>query len=153
MFKLPRGLTQNRIGQRRTLLADFDRLRSDLDQNGSMEALDSYGQQAVELVTGDRARHAFDLSKEPAEIRDRYGDHLWCQQTLLARRLVEAGVNFVTIDLSYHTASGTWDNHGDNIPPYGGISRGLKPLLPLFDHLHTTLVNDLDERGLLDDCL
>jgi hypothetical protein len=153
LFKLPRGLTQNRIGWRRTLLEDFDRLRSDLDQNGSMDALDSYGQQAVELVTGDRARSAFDLSKEPAEIRDRYGDHLWCQQTLLARRLVEAGVNFVTIDLSYHTASGTWDNHGDNIPPYGGISRGLKPLLPLFDHLHTTLVNDLDERGLLDDCL
>ena len=87
---------------------------------------------------------AFDLSREPAAIRDRYGKHLWCQQALLARRLVEAGVAFVTLDLSYHTASGTWDTHGDNIPPYGGISKGLGPLLPLFDHLITTLVGDLD---------
>ena len=60
---------------------------------------------------------------------------------------------FVTLDLSYHTASGTWDTHGDNIPPYGGIKKGLGPLLPLFDHLITTLVGDLDERGLLDDVL
>jgi uncharacterized protein (DUF1501 family) len=67
--------------------------------------------------------------------------------------LVESGVSFVTLDLSYHTASGTWDTHGDNIPPYGGIKRGLGPLLPLFDHLITTLVNDLDERRLLDDVL
>ena len=64
---------------------------------------------------------------EPAATRDRYGKHLWCQQALLARRLVEAGVAFVTIDLSYHTASGTWDTHGDNIPPYGGIRNGLRP--------------------------
>ena len=86
-------------------------------------------------------------------MRDRYGKHLWCQQALLARRLVEAGVAFVTLDLSYHTASGTWDTHGDNIPPYGGIRKGLRPLLPLFDHLITTLVDDLEQRGLLDDVL
>jgi uncharacterized protein (DUF1501 family) len=72
---------------------------------------------------------------------------------LLARRLVEAGVSFVTIDLSNHSASGTWDTHGDNIPPYGGIWSGLRPLLPVFDHLITTLVSDLDERGMLDDVL
>ena len=60
---------------------------------------------------------------------------------------------FVTLDLSYHTASGTWDTHGDNIPPYGGIKKGFGPLLPLFDHLITTLVSDLEERGLLDDVL
>ena len=71
----------------------------------------------------------------------------------LARRLVEAGVSFVTIDLSNHPSSGTWDTHGDNIPPYGGIWNGLRPLLPVFDHLLTTLVTDLDERGLLDDVL
>jgi uncharacterized protein (DUF1501 family) len=66
---------------------------------------------------------------------------------------VEAGVSFVTLDLSYHGASGTWDTHGDNIPPYGGIRRGLGPLLPLFDHLLTTLVSDLGERGSLDNTL
>ena len=103
--------------------------------------MDRYGQQAVELLVGrPGAGRRSTCRSEPEAVRDRYGKHLWCQQALLARRLVEAGVGFVTLDLSYHTASGTWDNHGDNIPPYGGISKGLKPLLPLFDHLITTLV-------------
>src|SRR5207247_2032298 len=61
--------------------------------------------------------------------------------------------SFVTLDLSYHPASGTWDTHGDNIPPYGGIKKGLSPLLPLFDHLITTLVSDLHERGLANQVL
>jgi uncharacterized protein (DUF1501 family) len=118
-----------------------------------MNALDSYSQQAVDMVLGSRARDAFDITREPQATRDRFGNHLWCQEALMARRLVEAGASFVTLDLSYHRASGTWDNHGDNIPPYGGIKNGLGPLLPLFDHLITTLVSDLEERGLLDDCL
>src|SRR5262245_1322413 len=106
-----------------------------------------------ELVAGARAQEAFDLGREPSKIIDRYGSHDWCRQALFARRLVEAGVSFVTIDLSNHTASGTWDTHGDNIPPYGGIWNGLRPLLPVFDHLITTLVSDFDQRGMLDDVL
>jgi hypothetical protein len=153
LFHLPQGISHERIYERRRLLKGFDRLRTDLDLSGSMEALDRYGQQAVELIVGQRAQEAFDLSRELPSMRERYGKHLWCQQALLARRLVEAGVAFVTIDLSYHPASGTWDTHGDNIPPYGGISKGLGPLLPVFDHLLTTLVGDLEERGLLDDVL
>jgi uncharacterized protein (DUF1501 family) len=153
LFRLPQGLSPDRLHSRRALSEDFDRLRSDLDQSGTMAALDSYGRQAVEMVIGRQAQNAFDIEQEPAAVRERYGRHLWCQQALLARRLVEAGVSFVTIDLSYHTASGTWDTHGDNIPPYGGISKGLGPLLPLFDHLITTLVGDLEERSLLDDVL
>jgi hypothetical protein len=153
LFRLPEGVTFERIGERRSLLQAFDQLRNDLDRGGSMEAMDRYNQQAVEMVAGRRARDAFDLSREPDRVRERYGKHLWCQQALLARRLVESGVAFVTIDLSYHTASGTWDTHGDNIPPYGGIKHGLGPLLPLFDHLITTLVSDLEQRGLLDDVL
>ena len=147
------GLDHGRIRNRRTLLEDFDRLRSDLDQSGSMDALDAYGQQAVEMVIGGRAQAAFDLSREPESCRQRYGKHRWSQQALLARRLVEAGVSFVTIDMSHHTASGTWDNHGIPGGVYGGISKGLKPLLPIFDNLLTTLVSDLDERGLLDEVL
>ncbi len=153
LFDLPLGLSQQRIQDRRGLLTQFDRLRGDLDQRGSMAALDTYAQQAVEMVVGRRAQEAFDISLEPQASRDRFGTHLWCQEALLARRLVEAGASFVTLDLSYHRASGTWDTHGDNIPPYGGIKNGLGPLLPLFDHLITTLVSDLDERGLLDDVL
>lgn len=153
LFQLPQGLSQDRIYERRSLMQDFDRLRSDIDQSGSMEALGTYHRQAVDMVVGQRAQRAFDISQEPEEVRARYGKHLWCQQALLARRLVEAGVSFVTIDLSYHGASGTWDTHGDNIPPYGGIKNGLGPLLPQFDHLSTTLVSDLNDRGLLDDVL
>lgn len=152
-FHLPRGLTQERLLDRRSLLEDMDTLRRELDRSGDVEAMGRYEQEAVDLLLGRTAREAFDLSREPAAVRDRYGKQLWCQQALLARRLVEAGVAFVTLDLSYHPASGTWDTHGDNIPPYGGISKGLKPLLPLFDHLVTTLVLDLSQRGLLDDVL
>jgi hypothetical protein len=152
-FRLPQGLTQERLLDRRALLADLDTVRRGIDRSSAIEAMDNFGQDAVELLVGRRSQAAFDLSQEPEAVRDRYGKHLWCQQALLARRLVEAGVAFVTIDLSYHPASGTWDNHGDNIPPYGGISKGLKPLLPIFDHLITTLVSDLEERGLLDDVL
>ena len=147
---MPKGLSENRLNERVSLLKQFDHMKAGLDQDGSMDALNTYQQQAVDLLLGERARQAFDLKQEDAETRERYGKHLWCQQALIARRLVEAGTTFVTLDLSYHGASGTWDNHGDNIPPYGGISKGLGPLLPLFDHLITTLVSDLEARGLLD---
>ena len=153
LFNLPLGLDANRIHDRKELLSQLDRIRSGLDLHGSMDALDSYSQQAIDLVLGQRARDAFDITREPQRNRDRYGSHLWCQQLLIARRLIEAGVSFVTLDLSYHTASGTWDTHGDNIPPYGGIKKGLGPLLPLFDHMITTLVSDLEERGSLDEVL
>ncbi len=152
-FHLPLGLSLDRMSERRSLVGSFDRLRRDLDQGGSLAAMDSYQQQAVDMVLGRRAQAAFDIEHESADSRERFGKHLWCQQALIARRLVETGVAFVTLDLSYHTASGTWDTHGDNIPPYGGISKGLRPLLPLFDHLITTLVSDLEERGLLDNTL
>lgn len=153
LLRLPTGLSLKRLTQRRALMNDFDRLRSHVDRSGSFEALDDYQRQAYEMLLGDQARQAFDLSCEPQHYRDRYGDHLWCQQTLLARRLVEAGISFVTLDLSYHGSSGTWDNHGIPGGVYGGISKGLQPLLPLFDHLLTTLVSDLEERGLLNDVL
>jgi hypothetical protein len=153
LFRTAAGLSHETLHERRQLLQAFDAVRSDVDNSGAMAAMDRYGQQALELVLGRRVQDAFDLEREPARTRERYGRHLWCQQTLLARRLVEAGVAFVTLDLSYHPASGTWDTHGDNIPPYGGIRRGLQPLLPLFDHLLTTLVTDLEQRGLLDDVL
>jgi hypothetical protein len=153
LFQMPADLTLDRIQDRRSLSLAFDGLRSNLDVSGSMEAMDRFGQQALEMMAGRRIQAAFDLDREPQPVRDRYGKHLWCQQALLARRLVEAGTAFVTIDLSYHTASGTWDTHGDNIPPYGGITKGLGPLLPLFDHLITTLVTDLEQRGLLDNVL
>lgn len=153
LFQLPGGLTAERLYTRKSLYEQFDRLRRDLDLQGTMDAADRYSQQAVDMVLGQKARDAFDLSRESAETHAVYGSHEWSQQMLLARRLVEAGVSFVTIDLSHHGASGTWDTHGDNIPPYGGIWNGLRPLLPVFDHLFTTLITDLRQRNLLDDTL
>ncbi len=153
LFELPGGLTPDRLESRRLLTTDLDRLRRDLDLSGSMDSTDRFTRQAIDLVTGPAAREAFDVSREPESVRAKYGNHEWARQALLARRLVESGVSFVTIDLSHHGASGTWDTHGDNIPPYGGIWNGLRPLLPVFDHLITTLVSDLGERGLLDDVL
>ncbi len=153
LFELPAGLTVKRLRERRSLREQLEGLRRALDLSGSMAALDRFEQQAVEIVAGRRAQEVFDLRREPQAVRDRYGKHEWCRKALLARRLVEAGVNFVTVDLSNHRNSGTWDTHGDNIPPYGGIKNGLGPLLPVFDHLLTTLVSDLEERGLIDDVL
>ncbi len=153
MFQLPKGLNHQRMFDRKKLNEDLDRIRMGVDLTGSLNAFDSYQKQAFDMVLGKKAQHAFDITREPEKSRSRYGKHLWSQQTLLARRLVEAGVGFVTLDLSYHTASGTWDNHGIPGGVYGGISTGLKPILPLFDHILTTLVSDLEERNLLDDVL
>ncbi len=153
MFNFAKDLSFERIEQRQQLLKQLDQVRRNLDHSPAVQTLDQYQQQAIQTLTGSHVQKAFDLEQESQATRDAYGDHLWCQQALMARRLVESGVSFVTIDLSYHPSSGTWDNHGDNIPPYGGIERGLKPLLPLFDRLITTLVSDLDQRNMLDDVL
>lgn len=151
-FDLPAGLTYQRLRERQSLSQQLDLLRTEIDRSGAMEAYDHFQQQAVDMIVGGKARVAFDLSKEPAAAQDRYGKHLWCQQALIARRLIEAGVSFVTIDLSMGINAGDWDSHGDN-HVFRGIATGLKPLLPIYDHLVTTLVSDLEERGLLDDVL
>jgi hypothetical protein len=152
-FRLPAGLSQPRLTGRRNLLHHLDTLLRDLRDDPALDAMDRHGRSAVEMITGRATRDAFDLELESPAVRERYGNHLWCREVLPAWRLAEAVGAFVTVDLSYHPASGTWDTQCDNIPPYGGISKGLKPLLPLFDHLITTLVSNLEERGMLDDVL
>ncbi|MGE0608821.1 MAG: DUF1501 domain-containing protein [Pirellulales bacterium] len=153
LFSLPDGLSLGRLSERQSLLKDIDQMRHGLDQNGSLAAIGSYQRQAAEMVLGGRALAAFDLMQEPVENRERYGQHLWFQQALLARRLVEAGAAFVTIGMN-HSGGASWDNHGENSScPYGGISQGMRKLLKLFDHALATLVSDLDERGLLNDVL
>src|SRR5262249_9742727 len=104
---LPRELPLASIRSRARLLREFDTLRRDVDQTGTLEGLDSFKAQALEMVTGDRVRTAFDLSREDARLRDRYGRHLYGQGALLARRLVEAGSTCVTINTGY------WDHHND----------------------------------------
>ncbi|VTS06613.1 DUF1501 domain-containing protein [Tuwongella immobilis] len=130
IFRLAKGLSYERMQDRRSLASQFDSLRRDLDTNGSMALMDRYEQEAVDMLVGGRMQAAFDLSKEPQSVRDRYGSHLWCQQALIARRLVEAGSTFVTLDLSYHPASGTWDTHGDNIPRMAASGTGYARCYP-----------------------
>ena len=91
-------------------------------------------------MTSPAARRAFDLTTEDPRLRDRYGRHQWGQSTLLARRLVEAGVRFVTL-----TFSG-WDFHSR-------LEKGMNTVLPVLDHAVGTLVDDLDQRGMLDSTL
>ena len=150
-FTLAEGLTYQRLGGRRELLENFDRLRRAVDASGQMEAMDRFSQQAWSILSSPAAREAFDLDREPAALRERYGFQpafdpgaanrcgapAWSQRILLARRLVEAGVRLVTVDLRW------WDTH---VKGFDSLRRGF---LPRFDQAYSALIDDLDRRGLL----
>jgi hypothetical protein len=145
---LPRGVNVARAEDRAELTRQFDRLRRDLDAGDTMARMDHYRRQALEIVLSGKARLAFRVDLEPDRVRDAYGRHSLGERTLLARRLIEAGVTFVTISGTF----GVFDNHGDDVV-WGGIIKGLKPLLPRLDQALSALVTDLEARGLLDDTL
>ncbi len=150
-FELPSGVTLDRVGDRKSLLKDFDRIRRDVDGSGQLDAADRFQRQAWDIVTSAAARDAFDLEKEPKAIREEYGlmpafdpkasnrcgCPNWSQRMLLARRLVEAGVRLVTVDLRW------WDTH---VKGFESLREGF---LPRWDKAYTALINDLDRRGLL----
>ena len=138
-FNLPPAMTTPRFANRRELLESLDGLKRRLD-SGAMDDLDDVHQKAFELVSGSKAREAFDLSAEPSKLRDKYGRHAWGQYALLARRLVEAGVTFVTINL-YEKDVDWWDDHYD-------IEKNLRKRLPVYDQMFSTLIEDLHDRGL-----
>lgn len=138
--KLPAGLSVDRLSDRRSLLEAVDRMRKVADHSGAFDSLDTFQQQAYEFVSGPAAREAFDLSSEDGKLRDRYGRHTWGQSTLLARRLVEAGCRFTTVHC------GGWDHHWN-------LESGMNNYLPIVDALVSSLLADLDERGLWDDVL
>lgn len=133
------GMTIDRLGNRRALLARFDRLRRKQDRSGAMQALDQFDRAAFEMVTGAAARNAFDLSQEDEATRARYGQHRWGQSCLLARRLVEAGVTFVTVNFDPHSFS--FDQHAN-------IERGMRSAGPRMDAAIPSLIEDLYQRGL-----
>ena len=135
-----------RLGARIALRRDFDRLRREVDQLGNMHALDSFESQAWNVLTGAEARRAFDLSQEDTQTRERYGRNSWGQQCLMARRLVEAGVDLVTTTLTGPICGlyQSWDDHSVN----HNIFEMMRLRAPYFDQAVTTLVEDLHERGL-----
>jgi uncharacterized protein (DUF1501 family) len=145
---LPRGVNVERAQDRDGLRRQFDRLQHDLDRGDTMARMDHYKQQALDVVLSGKARQAFRLDQEPDRVHDSYGRNSFGQKILLARRLVESGVTFVTVSPIF----GRFDNHGDDVI-WGGLIKGLKPLLPLLDQAVYALVTDLQSRGLLDDTL
>ncbi len=145
---MPRGISVSRLQDRATLRQEFDRLRAELDAGDTMARMDGYAHQAFDMLLSGEARRAFRLDLEPDRLRDAYGRDSLGEKALLARRLVEAGVTFVVV-------SGAWgyfDHHGDEVR-WGGIVKGLKPLLPRVDGVVHALVADLQARGLLDSTL
>ena len=147
-FGLPKGIEVGRLQDRNTLRESFDRLRSDLDRTETLTRLDQYSRQAYEMVLGGHVQNAFDVSQEKDTLRDVYGRNSIGEKAILARRLVEAGTTFVMVSAKW----GYFDHHGDNVQ-WGGIEKGLTPLLPDVDRALYALVTDLKDRGLLDDTL
>lgn len=144
---------EERLDDRATLLASFDRMRRQIDQTGTMDALDSFNRLALSMLTSDRARNAFDLQQEPESERERFGKHGWGHRCLLALRLIEAGCSFVTMVLENPYISGVpfpkdgtynWDSHAVNCH----MNNDLLHRLPIYDQTITALVEALYERGL-----
>jgi hypothetical protein len=136
---LPAGLTGERFDVRRGVRAEVDRMLRIHDKAAADPVLaqDEHYQQGVQLVASKEAQAAFDIAREPAKLRDAYGRNEFGQRALLARRLVEAGVPFVTL------YEGGWDHHAKLFP-------SLKKRLPSFENTVATLIEDLHQRGRLE---
>ncbi len=132
------------VRRRASLLDQFESVRRDADDS-QPNAYAEFRQRALSLITSDRTRLALDIRREPVALRDRYGRHLFGQSCLMARRLVEAGVRFVTVH--YDCVDGySWDSHRNS-------EDVKKHLLPTFDQACSALLIDLEQRGLLDETL
>ncbi len=165
-FDPAEGVTRRRVARRFELLNSLEGGQDTLLRSAAGEQFATYQQKARDLVAGAAARRAFDLSGEPAKLRDRYGRHPLGQYTLMARRLIEAGVRLVTLTAwpglapgeTTPTVTQVWDTHdirygkrGDNM--FGNGPFGLKWSLPRLDQSLSALLEDLDQRGLLDETL
>ncbi len=151
-FSLTEGIDLQRLGSRRDLTSGFDQIRRAADNSGQMAAMDQFQQKAWDLLASPQARDAFDLDAESRAVRERYGfmprydaptpDRCgvpaWSQRILLARRLVEAGVRLVTVDVRW------WDTH---VKGYESMRDGF---LPRWDQAYTALIEDLQARGMLE---
>lgn len=147
------GLTpdmENRLDDRLHLLKGMDRLRRDADRSGLMDAMDQYSQRAFDMLTSEPVRVAFDLSREPQSVRERYGMNAYGQRGLMARRLVEAGCRFVTM---------VWEHPGTTMPKYGSYNWDSHAVnchmfddarwrFPPYDQAVAALIEDLYARGL-----
>ena len=132
-------VTMDRLAERRSLLQSFDSLDRQVDRTGVMQGLDAFEGQAFNLLLS-RARETFDITREDPRTLDLYGSHRLAQQMLMARRLCEAGVGFVTLNY------GGWDMHGN-------IAQSMRQTAPAVDHAVSAFVRDVAQRGLENDIL
>jgi hypothetical protein len=148
-FAVPGDIDPQRLGGRRDLAGRLDAWQREVEHAGTLDRYDSYQRNAFTLLTSTKAKQAFDLTREPWAVRERYGPDINGQSVLLARRLVEAGVPSVCVHwIGRIVGAGlSWDTHSDN---FGQLK---KVLLPAFDACFSALLTDLDERGLLDSTL
>jgi hypothetical protein len=135
-LNLPGGIDDTRFGARRTILQAVDAHFHRKEKSDGLEAMDTFYDRAYSLISSQKAREAFNIDAEPAEIRDEYGRSEAGQRMLMARRLVEAGVRFVVLQY------GGWDMHNQ-------IAPGMRGQMPAFDQAFATLISDLERRGLL----
>ena len=148
----PTAGLETRLESRVDLLSKFDRWRRTAADRTVMDSMDEFNRRALELVTSEKARKAFDLSQEPTAVRERYGMHAYGQRALMARRLVEAGVTFVTMVMENPNVPGglpkhvsyNWDSHAVNCH----IFDDAKVRFPYYDQAVTALIEDLYARGL-----
>ena len=147
---LPDEVPALRFEDRRSLLDQVNRHLDDLHRTGQFESYNANRMKAVELLSSGAARQAFDLTREPANVRDRYGRSRFAQSVLLSRRLVEAGVSLVQVNwtrIADKLNQGGWDTHAKH-------NEALKSfLMPMMDRAYSALLEDLDSRGLLDETL
>lgn len=136
---LPQGLADDRFVKRRELRSQVDRLARIADKAAGdpVVAVDDYYRQGYNLITSPEAQRAFEIQKEPEKVREAYGRNAFGQRALLARRLVEAGVPFITL------YEGGWDHHAD-------IFGGFRNRMPAFENTIAALIEDLEQRGLLE---
>ncbi len=139
-LELPSGVDTARFDKRRKLLDVVNGHFREKEKSDSLDSLDTFYNRAYSLISSKQAREAFDIEKEDPKLRDRYGRNTAGARMLLARRLVESGVRFVT--MTY----GGWDHHDS-------IDRNMKRQVPAFDQAYATLISDLESRGLLDSTL
>lgn len=140
------NIDASRLGDRVALRQSFDQLRRAFDESDTMTALDQFERRAIEVLVSGKAREAFDLTLESAATRAAYGDG-WGRDALVARRLVEAGVSFVSLRAPGGGPGSTahdWDDHAVN----WDLRNAMLARLPQYDQVVTTLINDLYERGL-----
>jgi len=159
-FDTPKDVTQERLQQRQSVLQSVQRV-SPLGSTPEFEAQDLYQQRSFELLHGNSAKTSFDIDKEDAKVRDRYGRNPLGQNLLLARRLIESGARLVNVVAWTGLAAGekfvsveTWDMHGNaDVGIFEDGWNGLPFALPRTDQAVATLLEDLADRGLLDSTL